>query len=267
MLKQRLITAAWGIPLIIAVVWVGQPWFAIITAIWGLLAAREFYSIVAAARVPPLAYFGMVWTVLLIFSPLYPGSFAQPLLLTAMVMLPLIWLILRPNREEAFTRWAWTIAGILYVGWLLSYMVALRSMDGNFQWSKWVLTVLLITFASDTSAFFIGRKWGKRRLAPSISPKKTCEGAVAGVVGAIVASFILWRLLPLSINPAQVTLLGFLISVFGQLGDLVESLFKRNMGVKDSGNTIPGHGGVLDRMDSVVFAGVVVYYIATIVGR
>lgn len=264
MLKQRLITAAWGIPLIMAVVWFGQPWFAIITAIWGLLGAREFYQIVAGAKVPPLAYFGMVWVVLFILSPLCPSTAALPLLLTTAVMLPLIWLVLRPNREEAFMRWGWTVAGILYVGWLLSYLVTLRSTASG---REWVLLALLVTFASDSSAFFIGRKWGKRRLAPNVSPKKTWEGAIAGVLGAILASLILLALLRLPINIGLAVLAGFLISVIGQLGDLVKSLFKRNMGVKDSSHLLPGHGGILDRMDSVVFAGVVVYYFATIVGR
>ncbi len=262
MLKKRVISAVIGIPFVVAAIWFGQPWFAIVTAIWGLLGAREFYRIVAGAKVPPMACFGMVWVVLFILNPLSPYDFTLPLLLTTAVMLPLIWLVLRPNKEEAFMRWGWTVAGILYVGWLLSYLVALRSTGSG---REWVLLALLVTFASDSSAFFIGTKWGKRRLAPNVSPKKTWEGAIAGVLGAIIASLILLFFLRLPINIWQAVLAGFLISVIGQLGDLVKSLFKRNMGVKDSSHLLPGHGGILDRMDSVIFAGVVVYYFALVV--
>ena len=135
--------------------------------------------------------------------------------------------------------------------------MALRGLDSG---RDWVFLALFITFASDTTAFFAGRAWGKHRLAPRISPRKTWEGAVAGVLGAIIASLALVIFFNLPLSHWQAGLLGLLVSVFGQLGDLAESLFKRNMGVKESGKLLPGHGGALDRIDSVVFASVVAYY-------
>jgi len=257
MLKKRIITALWGVPLLIAVIWFGEPWFSLLVAIWGLLAVFEFYRLVAASKVPPLIYFGLIWTLLFILSPHFNYDLLIPLLLTSIVILPLIWLILRPQKELAFVRWAWTIAGILYVGWLLSHLVALRGLDAG---RDWVFFALFITFASDTSAFFVGRALGRHHLAPRISPGKTWEGAVAGVFGAIMVSLLLVTLLSLPLSYWQAILLGLVVSIFGQLGDLVESLFKRNMGAKESGRSIPGHGGALDRIDSVVFAGIVVYY-------
>ena len=257
MLKKRIITALWGVPLLIAVIWFGEPWFSLVVAIWGLLAVFEFYRLVAASKVPPLIYFGLIWTLLFILSPHFNYDLLIPLLLTSIVILPLIWLILRPQKELAFVRWAWTIAGILYVGWLLSHLVALRGLDAG---RDWVFFALFITFASDTSAFFVGRALGRHHLAPRISPGKTWEGAVAGVFGAIMVSLLLVTLLGLPLSYWQAILLGLVVSIFGQLGDLVESLFKRNMGAKESGRSIPGHGGALDRIDSVVFAGIVVYY-------
>ena len=215
---------------------------------------------VGASKVPPLTYFGLIWTLLFILSPHFDYDTLIPLLLTSAVILPLIWLLLRPQKEGAFISWAWTIAGILYVGWLLSYLVALRGVDDG---RNWVFLALFVTFASDTAAFFVGRAVGKHHLAPSISPGKTWEGAIAGVFGAIIVSLLFTLPHPLYLqhfNYWQAILLGLLVSIFGQLGDLVESLFKRNMGVKESGKLIPGHGGFLDRMDSVVFAGIVVYY-------
>ena len=258
MFKKRFITALCSISLLIVILWFGSPWFTILVAIWGLLAAFEFYRMVAISKVPPLTYLGLVWVLLFIISPHFNYDFLMPLLLTSAMVLSLIWLLLRLQKGEAFTSWAWTIAGILYTGWLLSYLVALNLEGGR----NWVFFALFTTFASDSAAFFIGRALGKHHLAPQISPGKTWEGAVAGVFGAIIISllFTLPTPLHLPLGYGQAILLGLLVSVFGQLGDLTESLLKRNMGVKDSGKLMPGHGGILDRNDSIVFAGVVVYY-------
>ena len=224
---------------------------------------------VAGAKVPPLTYFGIVWVLLLIISrnsdllsfvkPHFDTSLIVPLLLTSAVVIPLIWLVMRPQKEDAFTRWAWTIAGIFYVGWLLSHWVALRGLDDG---RNWVFFALFTTFASDTTAFLVGRVAGKHHLAPRVSPGKTWEGAIAGSAAAIAASLIFIMPTPftLHLSYAQAMPLALLVSIFGQLGDFVESLLKRNVGVKDSGKLIPGHGGILDRLDSIVFAGLVVYY-------
>ena len=258
MLKKRVITALWGIPLLIAIIWFsGEPGFTILVAIWGVLAIFEFYQMVTAAKVPPLTYFGLIWTLLFILSPHFDYNLLAPLLLASAVILPLIWLLLRRQKEEALTSWTWTIAGILYIGWLLSYLVALRGVDAG---RDWIFFALFTTFGSDTSAFFCGQALGRHKLAPHISPGKTWEGAIAGVFGAIIVSLLLATILDLPLSYGQAILLGLLVSIFGQLGDLIESLFKRKMGVKDSGKLLPGHGGVLDRIDSIVFAGIVVYY-------
>jgi phosphatidate cytidylyltransferase len=263
MLKKRIITGLWGIPLLIAAVWFDRPlpWFTVLVAVWGVLAAFEFYKLVAGAKAQPLTYFGLVWTLFFIISPHFNYGFMVPLLLTSAVILPLLWLLGRPKKEGAFLGWAWTLGGILYLGWLLSYLVALRGikLPGIEEAGRnFVFFALFTTFASDTTAFFVGRAWGKHKLAPKISPGKTWEGTIAGVFGAIIVSLLFTLLLPLGYWQAVV--LGIVVSVFGQLSDLVESLFKRNMGVKDSSHLIPGHGGFLDRIDSVVFVGVVVYY-------
>jgi len=228
-----------------------------LVAVWGLLAVFEFYRLVAVSKVPSLVYFGLIWTLLFVLSPHFDSALIIPLLLTSAIVLPLLWLVLRSPKEGAFVNWAWTIAGIIYVGWLLSYLVALRLEAGR----NWVFFALFTTFGSDTAAFFVGRTLGRYRLAPAISPNKTWEGAAGGVFGAIIISllFTLPTPLGLPLGYGQAVLLGLLVSVFGQFGDLVESLLKRNMGVKESGKLIPGHGGFLDRMDSIVFAGVVVY--------
>ncbi len=259
MLKKRIITALYSILLLIAAVWFDKPlpWFTVFVVIWGLVAAFEFYRMVTTAKVSPLTYFGLIWVLLFIMSPHFNYDFVTPLLLTSAVVLSLAWFLLRPQKEGAFVGWAWTIAGILYIGWLLSYFVALRGLD---EGRDWVFFAVFTIIGSDTAAFFIGRALGRHRLAPRISPGKTWEGAIAGIFGAIIISLFLVTLLSLPLHYGQAIFLGLLVSIFGQLGDLVESLLKRKMGVKDSGRLLPGHGGFLDRIDSVVFTGIVVYY-------
>jgi phosphatidate cytidylyltransferase len=260
MLKKRVITAVCLLPVLVAAVWFDKPlpWLTILVAIWGVLAALEFYRVVETSQVLPLTGFGLIWTLLFIISPHCSWAYINPLLLTSAVVLPPIWLLARRHhKEEAFLGWVWTIAGILYVGWLLSHFVALRGLESG---RDWVLFALFTTFASDSAAYFVGRAWGSHHLAPGISPGKTWEGTTGGFLAAIITSLLLVMLLDLPITYPQAIPLALAVSAFGQLGDLFESLFKRNMGVKDSGKTIPGHGGFLDRMDSIVFAGVVVYY-------
>jgi phosphatidate cytidylyltransferase len=202
----------------------------------------------------------MLFTLLFLIYPHIKCNLNVPLvslLLTAAVVLSLVLLVFLPKREGLFHHWAWTIAGILYVGWLQSFLVSLRLDAGR----DWLYLALFVTFGSDTAAYFIGKAIGRHKLAPKISPGKTWEGAIAGVFGAVIVSFLFTLNTPLQLPLSywQAILLGVLVSVFGQLGDLAESLLKRNFGVKDSGNLMPGHGGLLDRMDSVLFAGVVVY--------
>ena len=264
MLKKRIISALWGIPVLATIIWLGPPWFSLLVAIWGLLAVLEFYRLVSA-KIMPLTCLGLILTVLFILSPHFDYRLT-PLLITLTVVLPLVWFLMSSRKELAFISWAWTIAGILYIGWLLSHYVALSILEDG---RNWVFLAIFVTFASDTGAFFIGRTVGKHHLAPFISPGKTWEGAIGGVFSAAIASLFfasptLFTLAsPFYIDGfswGQALLLGSVVSIFGQLGDLVESLFKRNMGVKESGRSIPGHGGFLDRIDSVLFAGIAVYY-------
>lgn len=263
MLKKRVITSLYAIPLLIILIWFDKPlpWFTLFIALWGALAAFEFYRMVAGSKAPPLTYFGIIWTLLFILSPHFDYGFLPLLLFASAVILSPILLMLRPRKESFFASWVWTMAGILYVGWLLSYLVALRLEVGR----SWVFLAIFTTFGSDMAAFFVGRALGRHRLAPRISPGKTWEGAVAGVFGAIIASLIVVAVFSMPLSFGQAILLGLLVSIFGQIGDLLESLFKRNMGVKESGKLLPGHGGLLDRMDSVVFAGIVVYLFYIIV--
>jgi len=256
MLGARVLSALVAIPLLFIVIWFGDPWYSLVVAgcaLWGVL---EFYHLASSPQVRPLTLFGILGTLLLVLNAHAEGYFTAPLI-SAVVLFSLIWLLFRFEVEGAFNNWLWTLAGMLYVGWLLSYFVLLRNLN---QGREWVLLALFSTFAVDTCAFFVGRVWGRHKLAPLISPGKSWEGAVGGLVGGLVASLALAFVLRLPMAWWQALFLGLLVSVFAQLGDLSESMLKRSAGVKDAGKLIPGHGGILDRLDSIVFTVVVVYY-------
>jgi len=273
MLKKRVLTALWLTPLVLVAVWYGDIPLLVTfcVAALGLLAALEFYRMAEGIKAKPLVVFGAIFTLLLISlrDPDildYVNKFASfntafTTLLTAGLIISLICLLPRKQKFGALPGWAWTWAGIFYIGWLLGFIPALRALEDG---RDWLFLALFCTFASDTFAFFIGRALGKHKLAPSISPGKTWEGAFGGLLGGALLGLFFILPTPLSLSPFlnwwQVAALGALVSAVGQCGDLVESLLKRNTGVKDSGTLFPGHGGALDRMDSVLFAVVVVYY-------
>jgi phosphatidate cytidylyltransferase len=271
MLKQRLITSAIGLPLLVLAIWFNTPvpWFTLLAVIWVSVAVAEFYRLVGATGIRTLTAFGIVLSVALIvireptvisfISPNVDVTSVLPLAITGLLVLSLLYLLTRRKHDGAFAGWSWTVTGILYIAWLFGFLVALRGLEDG---RDWVFFAMFTTFASDSAAYFIGRFLGRHKLAPDISPGKTWEGWVAGVCGSVLAALFFTLPTPVSVqlNWWQAAGLGAAVSIFGQAGDLVESLFKRNVKAKDSGNVLPGHGGALDRMDSIVFAGLVVYY-------
>lgn len=262
MLKKRILTTLVLLPVFFAANWFGGWWFTALIAVAGLLAAWEFYSLVAKAKAPVMTWLGLVFVLLLIASPsLKYGDLAtiQARILMLGTVLSLVWLLFLRQKETAFASWVWSMGGIVYLGLLLSHATAVR----EFAYGRdWVFFATITNTFSDSAAYFIGRAWGRHRLAPNISPKKTWEGAAGGIIGAVITGIALFYILdfPASFSIIQAITLSALISLAGQTGDLVESLFKRNMGAKESGNLLPGHGGFLDRLDSVVFVAVLVYY-------
>lgn len=262
MLKQRILTATIGIPVLAVVIWFSEPeyfipFFTVFAALWGALAIWELYKIVGITQFLPLAALGIAAAICFIIRAHFDRYPYYVIVVAVSLGLPMLLLLVWRRVKEVVATWSWTVSGILYVGLLLSYLVVLRYEAGR----NWVFLAVLATFASDTAAYFVGKSLGRHPMAPRISPHKTWEGAAAGVVGAVIISllFTLSTPLQLPLDYWPAVLLGVLISVFGQLGDLLESAFKRYAGIKESGTWLPGHGGLLDRMDSLAFAGVVVY--------
>jgi len=270
MLRQRVLSAIIIVPILFASIWFSNPWFSIVVAIAALLGVIEFYAMVDRTGWQPLAIFGTLWTLFFIFNAYYAPKYSSnniyilvtSALIASAVALSLVWvLFLRSSSKKVMISWAASMAGIFYMGWLLSYWVLIMNhYGGDWNGRNWVLIALFSTFAVDTAAYFIGRTWGRHKMAPTVSPRKTWEGAIGGLVGALVAVIALALLLNVDISYGEMVILGVLIAVFAQLGDLAESKLKRSMGVKEASNLIPGHGGILDRLDSIVFTGVVVYY-------
>ncbi len=269
MTKERVLSALVLVPIIFVVIWFGEPYtwhfyfYSILVAAVAALGALEFNGMLGLSPRHPLTLLGLISVLLFVLVAHFRGGYEAPLpytapLLTFAVVFSLIWLIFRSPGGNAAMNWAWTLAGILYLGWMLSHFIPLRGLDGG---RDWVLFAVFATFAADTAAFFVGRAWGRHSLASATSPGKTWEGTMGGFLGAIAASLILAAILPgISIPYWQVAILGALIGIFALLGDLGESMLKRSAKVKDSGKLIPGHGGLLDRLDSIVFTVVVVYY-------
>jgi phosphatidate cytidylyltransferase len=168
------------------------------------------------------------------------------------------------GRDLSGTDFGITIAGVFYIGWLGAYLISLRELQDGLWW---VLLVLPAVWLADTGAYFIGKAFGKHRITPRLSPKKTWEGYLGGIPVATLGSALLAYLLYIfsgynpAITPIRGAVLGFMLAALTILGDLGESMFKRQVGVKDSSNLLPGHGGVFDRIDSWLWGGVIGYYV------
>lgn len=165
------------------------------------------------------------------------------------------------GRAQAAVDFCITLGGILYLGWLGSYLISLRSLT-NGMW--WILFVLPAVWSADVGAYFIGSRFGKHLLAPRLSPKKTWEGyfggVVSGILGGMLLAYLINQQMP-GVSIVQGAFLGLLMGVLTPLGDLGESMLKRMAGVKDSSQLLPGHGGVFDRIDSWIWAVVIGYYL------
>jgi len=149
------------------------------------------------------------------------------------------------------------ILGVIYIAFFLSHLILLRGLE---EGSLWILFLVFIISANDTFAYYAGKRFGKRKLAPIVSPSKTLEGALGGLIGGMVIATAFQQFFLIKVSSNEVLILALLIGIISQFSDLFESLIKRSAGVKDSGSLLPGHGGVLDRIDSLIFPAPFLYY-------
>ncbi len=265
----RTITSFIGIPIVLACVWFGG-WVAFgAVVLVVVLAAYEVHAMMLHEGFHPLIGISLILSLLFLVASMFPlqrGLLLEiGLALALFVTFPL--LFFREKLEGAMVDWSLTLAIAVYLGWPLSLFPLIRGYQigvSNGFW--WLLTLLGGVWGFDTGAFFVGHFLGRHKLAPRISPAKTWEGAFGGLIFSIAAA-LLFAMLPLGVPWYLALLLGLLIAIAATLGDLAESLIKRQTHVKDSGQFIPGHGGMLDRIDSLLFAVIVVYFFAQFLGR
>jgi len=264
MVRQRVLPA---LVLGVALWWLAglEVWvYLAVLPLFAMGGAAGFYHLLHRAGHRPAWLLGLVGAVLLAVSPAL-GAQAAFHVLAVGSFLALCWATWRYPRGEGLLDWFSTLAPPLYVGGLLGYFLLLRQLPAG---DYWVRTVFLCTWAADITAFLVGRRWGHTKLAPLLSPHKTWEGAVGGLLAAGSAGAALGLVWPVAGWPAwQLGSLGLLIGGAALVGDLCESFLKRQLGAKDSSRLLLGHGGLLDRLDSLLAAGMVAYYYVAGVGR
>ena len=254
---KRVISGAVAIPLVVGIVLYGPPWlFFALVSILMLIACHEYFSMISEVGIKGFPILSMVLSffLLLVFST--DGRFAPEWGLLTLLSLFVAWFVRENNLRIAIDQISFSLLGILYVGGLSGYFLLLSDLENG---RHLILFLFLVIWAGDSAAYYVGRSKGKKYLALKVSPGKTWEGAYAGVAGNLVAAILskFWFLQTLSLVHCLIAAL--ICGIIGQFGDLAESLLKRNTGVKDSGTLIPGHGGVLDRIDSLLFAGPALY--------
>lgn len=266
MLRTRVLSSALLIPLVAVATWAGG-WvlaavlFAVVTR-----SAYEFFHLMERSGYrPSLPASALVMAAFLV-SARIPGPHWTGVVLAASVIGTLIVQLLRRPEGRPTQSWALTLGAALWLGWLISHFLLLRDQSSSFGFgagTRWLALVFLVTWVNDSAAYFVGKAIGRHPFAPYLSPKKTWEGTVGGLIGGVAGTILLGHWL-VDLPWLHGLLLGLLVATVAPLGDLAKSMVKRQVGVKDFSDLIPGHGGMFDRIDSLLFVAPVVYYYATL---
>jgi len=261
-LATRSLVALFGIPIIFGAAIAGKIIFFVFVNIVMLTSLIEFYLMMKKKGVYPQAAGGVFFLLLASFDMyFYQGSN-----LLFIIVLFLIFTLLAElfrGKSKKSENISTTITGAVYVG-LLLFLMLLREIPAHndipyIAGGRLIIVIFSVIWICDTAAYIFGSSFGKHKLASKISPKKTVEGALSGLISGVGATVLLGYLLIPELSLVNYIIIGGIISICGQLSDLVESMFKRDAGVKDSSNLLPGHGGMLDRFDSPILAGPAIY--------
>lgn len=271
MLGKRALVVVILLPIGLALIWLGGWAYTLMIALILGLAAWEFVQLFRTGGLQPAAALIIGGTLALVIGRALDGFISSIWILSLVVLVGMAYHLVayERGRDQAGTDFGISMAGILYFGWIGAYLVSLRQLPEG-VW--WVLLALPIVWLADSGAYFVGRSLGKHKLSPRLSPKKTWEGYFGGVVVGVLGGAGLAALYATFAGPASAVaegaftpwrgaILGLVLSTITTLGDLGESMIKRQVGVKDSGNLLPGHGGAFDRIDSWLWAGVLAYYV------
>jgi phosphatidate cytidylyltransferase len=263
-LASRVLVVAIGLPLVLGVVWLGGWWLCVLALAVGLLALHEFYAMTRSLR--PIVIAGYLGLVLTLVAAQEGGAVWVVGSVFATVGLAFLLKGFADTRQSATVAVGGTVLGVTWIGLGLVALLALRALPDHGRLAAF--TVLIAVWAGDTFAYVVGRFVGRHKLAPTISPGKTWEGFVGGTAATIFATFVaLYQDRDEFLSIGQALLLGVVLAAAAPLGDLFESLLKRDMGVKDSGRLLAGHGGVLDRIDAQLFAAVAGFYLILAFGK
>jgi len=258
-LATRILVALVGIPLLVFCIWNGGIWFFSLICLLCILGQIEIYNLAKAKQINPNKTAGIILTILILFLIGY-GSNNLIISMTVLMMIIILGFEMFRNQGSPLTNSAATFLGTVYPGLFLGSMIYLRfhveELFSNSQGNSaqiYILALFIAVWICDTFAYFAGVTLGRHRLFERVSPKKSIEGSVAGLAGAITVFLILGWLELIQISWIFLVLSGLIIGVLGQVGDLVESWLKRDAGVKDSSKILLGHGGIMDRFDSLTF--------------
>ena len=277
MLLPRFLTTVVGVPILLLSIWWGQlPFFILILGV-AMLGLHEFYSLAEEASWPVSKKMGLATGFILILSialfgtkmgwesPARSQVFFSPAVISFLLLLYMLQHLLSKDRQNAFINIAVTWLGLFYVVWTLSHLVLIRDLRP--AGLEYTIFLFLVTWVLDIAAYLGGVRFGKHRLSHNISPKKTWEGALIGSAAALVTAFLCALIFLREVSFGQIFILGALVIVLSQVSDFSESLFKRNVQVKDSGTLLPGHGGILDRFDSFLLTAPLYYYTLVLLNK
>ena len=265
MLVKRLLVTLVLLPVGLAAIVAGGWYLTALVALFMCLAAWEYVQLFRASGFYPAGVLVVGGTLLFLIGRNINGFESASWMISLLILLSMAYHLVayERGRDQAGTDFAVTLAGMFYIGWIGAYFISLRNLPEG-KW--WILVVLPAVWFADSAAYFIGKSLGRHKLCPRLSPKKTWEGYIGGIVAAVLLTALfaaIWRVGagPSSeITPLRGALVGLVMGVFPTLGDLGESMIKRQVGVKDSGSLLPGHGGAFDRVDSWLWAVVLGYY-------
>ena len=255
---SRILVAAVLLPAVIGLVYLGEWWLFALALLGGLIALHELYGLVKDLR--PLVLAGYLGFGLAVLGAQLGGLSWMLAGLLATLFFAFVLYGLSDIRTSATTTFGVTLLGVVWVGAGIGLLLLVRDIDEHGFWA--VMAVIFTVFVSDTAAFFVGRTLGRHKMAPAISPAKTWEGFLGGVLAGMATAFlVLYQDRDEFLTIPEMLLLGAVVALAGVFGDLFESAVKRDLGVKDSGRLLGGHGGMLDRVDALLWAGPAAYFV------
>jgi len=258
----RILVAILAIPVLLGLAYLGKIPFLIFIIIIGLTAYYEFSKILNKKNIYINNFVGFTAVAILIFNTYFKLFSYENFFL---ILIPiLLFCELFRNKESAINNISANLLAIFYTGFFSSTIISIREFYNNYELEYnfggyIIISILLTLWMTDSAAYFVGTAFGKHKLFPRVSPKKSWEGAIAGFVFAAISLIVLKFVLLTFLNWIDIFAFTIIIGVFGQVGDLIESLIKRDADVKDSSNLIPGHGGIFDRFDSLLFSAPIIY--------